>query len=112
MFSRSGDSTSEGGGGKQFRRSHVTNIDDNLPEVVLIALAEALGFRIAYARQPGVDEWTLSAGHGVNHVQYVGTRASVCAFLAGYAAMKLQTTQMLNDMDNAHRRMVIEMRDR
>ena len=90
----------------------IAKIDPDLPTVVLSTVAEACGFRIVYDHSPGADAWEISAGHGASHVQYVGTRQSVCAFLAGYAAMRLQTTQILNDLDAAHRRLIFDMRDR
>ena len=90
----------------------MSRIENNLAAEVLTVLAEACGFCVAFDRSPGADEWTLSAGHGVKHVQYVGTRQSVCAFLTGYAAMQLQTTQILNDLDNAHRRLILDVRER
>lgn len=89
-----------------------SKIETSLPTEALTALAEACGFNVTVDRRPGTDEWTLSAGHGVKHVQYVGTRQSVCAFLTGYAAMRLQTAQILNDLDNAHRRLILDMRER
>ncbi len=90
----------------------MSKIETDMPTDVLACVAEACGFRVAYDRRPDADEWTLSRGHGVKHIQHAGTRQSVCAFLNGYAAMQLQTTQILNDMDNAHRRLVLEMRER
>ena len=90
----------------------MSKIENNLPPEVLTALAEACGFRLAFDRSPGTDEWTLSVGHGVKHVQYVGTRQSVCAFLTGYAAMRLQTKQILNDLDSAHRVLILDIRNR
>jgi len=67
--------------------------------------------RISTDHSPGADEWTLSSGHGMRHVQYVGTRQSVCAFLNGYAAMQMKTMQMLNDLDSAHRASMLAMRE-
>jgi hypothetical protein len=90
----------------------MSKIDDNLHIEVLSALAKACGFSVAYDRSPGADTWTLSAGHGDEHLQYVGTRQCVCAFLHGYAAMRLQTTQILNELDNAQRRQILDMRSR
>ena len=90
----------------------MSKIENNLPTEVLTALAEALGFRVAFDRSPGTDEWTLSAGHGATYVHHVGTRQGVCAFLTGYGAMQLQTTQILNDLDNANRRLILDMRAR
>lgn len=90
----------------------MNKIDDNLPTNVLSALAEACGFHLSYSRAPGTDEWTLSHGHGASHVQHVGTRKSVCAFLTGYADMRLQTTQILNEMSNAHQKLVLTMKMR
>ena len=90
----------------------MSNIENNMPTEVVVATAEACGLRISFDSSPGADEWTLSAGHGVRHVQYVGTRQSVCAFLNGYAAMLLQTTQILNDLDSANRRLILDVRDR
>lgn len=88
----------------------MSKIENNLPTEVLTALAEACGFRIAFNRSPETDEWTLSHGHGPTCVQHVGTRQDVCAFLTGYADMRLQTTQILNDLDNAHRRLILDVR--
>jgi hypothetical protein len=90
----------------------MSKIEDNLPAEVLTALAEACGFCITYDRSPGVDEWTLSAGHGKTHVQHVGTRQGVCAFLSGFATMQLQTSQILNDLDSAYRGLILDMRSR
>jgi hypothetical protein len=87
-------------------------IETEMPTEVLVALAEACGFRLASDRVSGADEWTLSAGHGADHVQYVGTRQSVCSFLSGHVAMQAQTTKILNDLDNAHRRLVLDARGR
>jgi hypothetical protein len=87
-------------------------IDSELPTEVLVALAKACGFSLAYERSSGADEWTLSHGHGVSHVQHVGTRKDVCAFLIGYADMQLTTTQILNDVESAHRKLIADMRDR
>lgn len=82
------------------------------PVEVIVALAEACGFRVVYDRTPGVDSWTLSSGHGLTHTQHSGTQRDILAFLYGYAAMQLKTTQMLNELDNAHRRLILEMRRR
>lgn len=90
----------------------MSKIENNLPIEVLTALAEACGFRIALDHSPGANEWTLSHGHGATHVQHVGTRQDVCAFLTGYADMQLLTMQILNDLDNAHRRLILDMRAR
>jgi hypothetical protein len=90
----------------------ISKIETNLPTEVLTALAEACGFRVVFDRSPGADEWTLSHGHGVSHVQHVGTRQAVCAFLTGHADMRLITVQILNDLDSAHRRLILDMRTR
>jgi hypothetical protein len=90
----------------------MSKIENNMPTEVLVAVAKACGFSVVVDRSPGADEWTLSHGHGVTHVQHVGTRQDVCAFLTGYADMRLLTTQMLNDLDNAHRSLILDMRDR
>ena len=91
----------------------MSKIDDNLPTEVLTALADACGFRIACDRTPGVDAWTLSqrlpAGTVTMHVEHVGTRQSVCAFLIGFSSMQLQTTQILNEIDGANRRLILDM---
>lgn len=87
-------------------------IEADLPLTVLNALAKGCGFRITYDHSPGADEWTLSAGHGATHVQYVGTRRDICAFLSGYAAMRIQTTQILNEIDNETRKLIVDMRTR
>lgn len=85
-----------------------TIINDSMPDNMINALAIALGFRIVlYA-----DSCDLSIGHGTSHTTYTGTKRSVAAFLLGYGAMQLQTSQMLNDLDNAHRRLIIDMRAR
>lgn len=86
--------------------------DKNVSTEVLSVLAKACGFRVAFDRSPGADEWELSAGHGENHVQYVGTRQGVSAFLTGYGAMQLQTRQILNDLDSAHRKILLDMKTR
>jgi hypothetical protein len=85
-------------------------IDDELPVAVLDAIAHALGFRVFYDRREDVDEWTLSAGHGASHVQYVGTRKSICAFLAGYGAMRARAVQMLNDAERANKNTIADCR--
>jgi hypothetical protein len=95
----------------------VTNkIDDDLPTEVLIALAEGCGFRLAFDRAPGVDEWTLSssivAGPITVPLQHVGTRRSVCAFLIGYSSMRQKTSQILNDLERANQELVLRMRAR
>lgn len=87
-------------------------INDDLPLDVLTALAEGYGFSVALSRPPDADEWVLTAGQGAKLVQHRGTRQSVCAFLTGYAAMLLQTTQILNEIDNGHRRIILGMRER
>ncbi len=91
----------------------MSKIDDELPAEVLTALAAACGFRLSCAL--GGDEWTLSHPHGAIHVEpveHVGTRKAVCAFLTGYADMQLQTTQILNDLDSAQRKLLSDMRGR
>lgn len=90
----------------------MTKIDVDVPISVIGALAEALGFRALYDRRDNVDEWTISKGHGTDHVQYVGTRASVSAFLQGYSAMSLATSQILNDLDNGNRRLIEAVREK
>lgn len=90
----------------------MSKIDDSLPTEVLSALAEACGFRLSHDTASGVDAWTLSHGHGPTHVQHVGTRQNVCAFLAGYADMQLQTAQLLNELDRSHRSLVLDLRTR
>lgn len=87
-------------------------IETDLPLEVLVALADGCGFRAHFDRTPGVDEWVLSRGHGKTYKQFVGTARDVCAFLTGYAEMQLCTTQILNDLDNAHRRLILDMRTR
>ncbi len=87
-------------------------IETSVPVQILAALAEGCGFRSSYDRTPGADEWTLSAGHGDTHVQYVGTMQSVLAFLTGYAAMRMQTKQMLLDLSTTHERLILDMRTR
>lgn len=90
-------------------------IDDNLPTEVLTALAEGCGFRLAFDLPDG-NKWTLStsivAGQITVPLQHVGTRRSVCAFLIGYSSMRLQTTQILNDLDSANQKMILDMRER
>jgi hypothetical protein len=88
-------------------------IDDNPPEAVIIGLAKACGFRVAYdrdpnVREPNVDEWTLSAGHGKTHVQIVGTRAAVSAFLVGYSAMQQRALSKLREIGFSHQDMITE----
>ncbi len=87
-------------------------IDDALPTEVLTALAASLGFQINFEHSPGVDEWELSGDLGLTRVQHVGTRRSVCAFLIGYSSMRLQTTQILNDLDRANQKLILDMRAR
>lgn len=84
-------------------------IATNLPSEVISALAEACGFRVVCDHAPDADEWTLSAGHGATHVQFVGTKQSVCAFLSGYAAMRIKAMQMLNDLDAAHKQVFLAL---
>ena len=92
-------------------------IEEDLPLEVLEALARACGFHLSYDRSPDVDSWTLSHGHGRHrheptHVDHVGTRRGVCAFLLGYADMQLQVTQALNEVESANRDLIHDMRDR
>lgn len=89
----------------------MSKIDVDLPTEVLGALARACGFLLSYDRTPGADAWTLSHGHGPTYVQHVGTRQAVCAFLTGYADMQLQTTQILNELDSAQQRLIVDVRD-
>lgn len=90
-------------------------IDDDLPTEVLTALAEGCGFRLAFDLPDG-DKWTLStsivAGQITMPIQHVGTRRSVCAFLSGYSSMLLKTTQILNDLERANRKLLLDMRAR
>lgn len=90
----------------------MTKIDDNLPLEVLSLFAEALGFRLSFDHAPDADEWTASAGHGVTYVQYVGTRKSMCAFLTGYGAMRLQTAQIINEVEMANNALISAMRSK
>lgn len=90
----------------------MNKIDDSLPTPVLSALAEACGFRLSHDVAPGVDAWTLSHDHGPSRIQHVGTRQNVCAFLAGYADMQLQTSQLFNELDKDHRSLVLDLRTR
>lgn len=78
----------------------------------MFAVAKALGFHLAYDHRPNIDEWTLHKGHGPTYAQHVGSRASICAFLAGYAAMNVEMASVLNDLDTAHRRSVNDARQR
>ena len=87
-------------------------IDADLPTEVIAAVAETCGFRVHYDRSPGTDEWTLSRGHGSTHVQHVGTRRDVCAFLTGYANMQIQTTKILSELEKAHRALILDVRQR
>lgn len=88
----------------------MSKIDTDLHPDVLSALAEGCGFRVSYDRTPGADAWTLSSGHGADHVQYAGTRQSTCAFLAGYAAMRVRARALLGELEEAHRRLVATAR--
>lgn len=90
----------------------MSKIETEFPTAVLTALAAACGFHLVFDHSPGVDEWTLSTGHGAKYYQYIGTRQSVCAFLAGYAAMQIQTTQVLNELNSAHQKLILDMRAR
>jgi len=87
-------------------------IETDLPDSVLNVLAKALGFNINFDRSPHVDQWLLSGGHGKTYVSYTGTRRDICAFLTGYSAMRLQTVQILNDLDQAQRQLDRDMRSR
>lgn len=87
-------------------------IDTELPLEVLVALAKACGFSVHYDRTPGVDSWKVCHRHSPTNIEHVGTRQAICAFLTGYADMQMLTTQILNDVDNAGRRLVLEMRER
>lgn len=73
-------------------------IEDDLPTSVISVVANACGFQVAYSREPDVDEWSLSSGHGENHVEYVGTRQVICAFLSGFVAMRERAVQLLSDL--------------
>lgn len=92
----------------------MSKIDDNLPTEVLALLAKECGFSLAVSE--GAAEWKLSAKRKAGQtdfvVEYTGTRQSVCAFLTGYGAMHLVTTQLLNEIDSAHRELVLAMRSR
>lgn len=91
-------------------------IDVALPEVVLDVLARACGFRLFYDRATDPPVYTLSARRDAGVVRYVvehaGTRESVCAFLAGYAAAQQVTSQILNEVEHANRKLVDDMRRR
>ena len=87
-------------------------IDTDLPVDVLVLLAQACGFQVSYDRRPAADEWTLSAGHGIAHRQFTGTRQVVCAFLSGYAEMRIRATQALNEIEAAQRDLVNDARVR
>ena len=90
----------------------MNKIDEELPLEVLKLLAEACGFQLFRCTTVGIDEWTLWRGHGVSHVQHVGTRKAICAFLAGYSDMRLLTAQILNELEAAHRSVIAAMRVR
>lgn len=90
----------------------MSKINTGLPDTVLAALAAACGFQIASNRTAGIDEWVLTAGHGATHHQHTGTRQEVCAFLMGYGAMQLQTTQILNELNSAHQKLILDMQAR
>lgn len=83
-----------------------SKIDTDLHLDILSALAEGCGFRVSYDRTPGADAWTLSSGHGAGHVQYTGTRQSTCAFLTGYAAMRVRARALIAELEEAHRKLV------
>lgn len=87
-------------------------IDGDLPTSVLNALAESFGFRLVYDRTPNTDEWILSAGHGALHVQHVGTRQNICAFLAGYASMHQHARGLLDTLNKLNRELVDNTIDR
>ena len=88
----------------------MSRIDVNLAESVMFAFAKALGFTLAYDRRPDVDEWTLDQGHGESHERRVGTRASICAFLEGYATMHMQTRRLIGEVEIAERRGIDDAR--
>lgn len=64
----------------------------------IVSLARACGFSTNYDRTPDVDEWILWHGHGENYVRHVGTRAAVCAFLAGYVEMREKARALMRDL--------------
>jgi hypothetical protein len=78
-------------------------IQDDLPTDVLSRAASACGFRVAYSREPDLDEWSLSSGHGERHVEYVGTRRTICAFLVGFVASRDRAIELLKDLRDQQR---------
>lgn len=78
-------------------------IQDDLPTDVLSRAASACGFQVAYSREPDLDEWSLSSGHGETHVEYVGTRRTICAFLVGFVASRDRAIGLLKDLSDQQR---------
>jgi hypothetical protein len=89
-----------------------SKIDNNLPTEAIVELAKACGFSVVFDRSPGADQWTLHRGHGALHVQRAGTRQDACAYLTGYADMLVTTGQILSDLDEEQRRLVVNARAR
>lgn len=90
----------------------MTKIQTDLPPEVFYALAKVFGFNVMYDRTPGVDKWTLSAGHSQTHRQFEGTRAEVCAFLNGYSEMHMIAVQILNELETAQHNLIANMKVR
>lgn len=79
----------------------MTHIDTNLPTEVLVAVAKECGFTLAFGPRPESYMWTLSSGHGINYEHHTGSRSDICAFLAGYTAMRVKAANVLRDADAA-----------
>jgi len=72
-------------------------IKDHLPDAVLVALAKAVGFSVAVNLD--LDTLTLTRGDR----SFTGSLTSTCAFLQGYAAMRLEAVQALQDLERSSR---------
>ena len=84
----------------------MSNINIDLHPAVITAAAQQLGFRVTYDHTPNADAWTLSTGHGTSLEEFTGTRATVCAFLAGCAEFSAKASAALFEIDSEHRRLI------
>lgn len=77
----------------------MSHIDTNIPTEVLVSVAKECGFSVV--RDLDADVWTLSSGHGIDYEHHTGSRSDICAFLAGYTAMRVKAANVLRDADAA-----------
>jgi hypothetical protein len=84
------------------------NINIDLHPAVITAAAEQLGFRVTYDHTPNADAWTLSTGHGGSLQEFTGTRATVCAFIAGCAEFSAKASAAICELDLAHHRLILD----